>query len=307
MRAHTVIWCISIGLLMQASLGAAEELFVVERLSSDPGRLPRLLDQVRSARSTPCATPFASIDLSTNVFIIPAAGSLAGAGGTFFRSDVTFINFDVVEQRLAVLWLGRDAGIPDPPSFAVTLPPNGMAVTIEDFVSTRLALSGLGALLVVAVNAQGQFDGDSSIDGTSRIWTTQPGSSGSVSQMFRAVDLISLFLEDDAISLGLRHDDRFRTNIGIVNVDEVPRTFQLTITGERFNSQMMLTVPASSMSQVPVPAGNYGALSVLFRPPADAPQLIWAAYGTTVDNVTGDSWASMAAAIYPPESSALSR
>src|SRR3982751_1666434 len=42
---------------------------------------------------------------SARYFIIPAAGSVAGGNGTFFRSDVTLINYaDTPEDVIALFW-----------------------------------------------------------------------------------------------------------------------------------------------------------------------------------------------------------
>ena len=72
---------------------------------------------------------------SARYLIIPAAGSLAGANGTFFRSDVTLINYaSTPEDVVALFW---PAGQSTPPSTTagvkLTLPAT-RAVTYLDFV-----------------------------------------------------------------------------------------------------------------------------------------------------------------------------
>src|SRR5256885_17256061 len=74
---------------------------------------------------------------SARYFIIPAAGSVAGANGTFFRSDVTLINYaSTPEDVIALFW---PAGQSTPPTTSagvkVTLPAQ-RAVAYNDFVAT---------------------------------------------------------------------------------------------------------------------------------------------------------------------------
>src|SRR5947208_8710498 len=89
---------------------------------------------------------------SSRYFIIPAAGSTAGANGTFFRSDVTLINYaTTAEDVIALFW---PAGQSTPPSTSagvrLTLPASH-ATTYIDFVATVLGKSGLGAILFFGV------------------------------------------------------------------------------------------------------------------------------------------------------------
>src|SRR5437763_5563805 len=89
---------------------------------------------------------------SARYFVIPAAGSVAGANGTFFRSDVTLINYaSTAEDVVALFWPN---GQSTPPSASagvkLTLPPS-RAVTYVDFVATVLNKSGLGAILFFGV------------------------------------------------------------------------------------------------------------------------------------------------------------
>src|SRR5216684_223280 len=78
----------------------------------DAGLPARLLGQLKAgavARRAALRTGVhasAIVDsVSTRALIIPAAGSVAGGGGTFFRSDVTLVNYgSAPEQVLAGLW-----------------------------------------------------------------------------------------------------------------------------------------------------------------------------------------------------------
>src|SRR5882724_6983394 len=207
--------------------------------------------------------------VSARAFIIPAAGSVAGGGGTlFFRSDVTLVNYrSTPQQVLAGLWAIGSSNSLAPSNYkSVTLQPNTY-VTIQDFIVNALGKSNaLGALIFIPYTGT-TLDPSGAIDGFSRIYTKQPGSTGSVSQPFDAVDpdTLSAQLIDEGVALGLRQDADFRTNFGIVNVDASDHVFKLTFAGEKMTTTQTLTVKAYGMIQQAIPAGDYGALQIIYQ------------------------------------------
>ena len=235
-------------------------------------------------------------ETADSAFLIPAAGNLQGSNGTFFRSDVTFGNFNAVTQNIGVGWLQTGKDNSTSPLTFFTIPANSI-VAINDFVGTTLKTSGLGALLIIAFDATGKnADSEAFIDGFSRIWTPQAGSSsGTVSQSFPAVSLFDSVDDSTAFALGLRQDASYRTNVGVVNLDSVVHTW--TITSINTKSTMTLQVLPFSLSQTGVPAsfaGSGGNLSLTYDVPAGVDSFTWSAYASSVDNVTGDGWVSRA-------------
>src|ERR1051325_3548517 len=81
---------------------------------------------------------------SSRFFIIPAAGSVAGANGTFFRSDVTLINYSALpEDVIAVFWPNGQSTTPSVAAgVRITLPAE-KAVTYIDFAASVLGKAGL--------------------------------------------------------------------------------------------------------------------------------------------------------------------
>src|SRR5436190_5760196 len=235
------------------------------------------------------------LETADNAFLIPAAGSLQGNNGTFFRSDVTFGNFNGVTQNIGVGWLQTGKDNSSSPLTFFTIPANSI-VAINDFVGTTLKTSGLGALLIIAFDATGKnADSEAFIDGFSRIWTPQPGSSGTVSQSFPAVSLFDSVDDSTAFALGLRQDASYRTNVGVVNLDSVVHTW--TIASINTGATMTLQVQPFSLSQTGVPAsfaGSSGNLSLTYDVPAATDSFTCGAYASSVDNVTGDGWVSRA-------------
>ncbi len=223
-------------------------------------------------------------------FLIPAAGSVQGSNGTFFRSDVTFVNYNDAAQNIGVGFLVNGQDNSKAPLTHFTINAQSV-VTVNDFVATTLKTSGLGSLLVIAYDSTGtNVDSEAFIDAFSRIWTPQPGSTGTVSQSFPAVSLFDSVDDFTAIALGLRADATFRTNVGVVNLDSVKHTWTVSsvnVSGKNFT----MTVQPFSLSQTGVPAdwaGNGGNLSLAFDVPDTG--FTWSAYASSVDNVTGDGW-----------------
>ena len=179
------------------------------------------------------------------------------------------------------------------------------AVTYTDFVATVLNKSGLGAILFFGVKGS-SADANAAIDGLSRIYTKQPGAEGTVSQEFPPVDVYNLLVADQSASLGLRQDDGFRTNFGIVNADKVPHIVRVTAIGERLTKDTIITVPAYGMVQSSIPAGDYGALTVVFDiTDSGGASIAWVAYASSTDNITGDGWVSIASADLTPDDLAI--
>jgi len=269
---------------------------------ADPTLLPRLLEQARQAHLAVHANAIGD-SRSVRTFFFPAAGSLAGAGGTFFRSDVTLVNYGAVPENVLVgFW---PAGTSNPPS---TTAPNTKIITIApnqstrftDFVANVMGTSGLGALVFIPVIGT-SVDANAAIDGFSRIYTKQPGSEGTVSQPFEAIDVFTLTTQIEVVSLGMQHDTAFRTNFGILNSDPVPHTYTVTCIGDRAQTTATVTVPAFGMIQQAVPAGDYGALSVVFTlTDPGTSNLAWLAFASTTDNITGDGWVSVASSDFTP-------
>lgn len=233
---------------------------------------------------------------SENWMFIGAAGSVQGNFGTFFRSDVMISNQRSIPQNVLVTFLPQGRSGFSTQERTITVPANGV-MFFEDIVARTLGESGLGALEFQTRTSTDGFDLDGKIDVYSRIYTNQPGATGTVSQTFIGADLLSTRGSDRAISLGLRHDDTFRTNVGIVNLDFLStRTWTVQIIGSSGSATFPVTVGAFSMNQVSVPAGNYGNLRVVFTPES-AMTSSWNAYASSTDNRTGDGWVSPASQV----------
>jgi hypothetical protein len=265
----------------------AADLPKLQELASTGETVAGVVERVRELRDRHHANVIA-VDWEDFAFLIPAAGSVQGNNGTFFRSDVTLANRRAVEQIISVLWIARGVnnGTASVQSFSI---PASTTIIERDFVGNRLGKSGLGAILIVGRTSGGAIDENAELDGFSRIWTPQPNSTGTVSQEFTSVEL------EDSLSTsygyGLRQDSGYRTNLGFVNIWSTPNTYTVNIVGTGGNTSLTQTVQPFSMEQVPAPAGNWGDFYIRVSS-AGSNFNWWTAYAASTDNITGDGWVS---------------
>jgi len=235
------------------------------------------------------------LDFDSTGFLIPIAGNTAGSFGTYFRSDVTFANLRNAPQVIAAAYF--QAGV-DNSNGTVRIRQfaAGEISTTRDFVGV-LGLGGIGSLFIYASDAQGNPDSNGQIDGYSRIWTPQPGTTGEVSQNFDAVDTNDIIGNGFTYIMGLRQDTRFRSNVGIVNFSGTAHTW--TVTSLTTNANSSITVPPYSVIQTGIPANSGGSDGGVVLGLTTNSSDSWSAYGTTNDNTTGDGWVSRAKRFNP--------
>jgi hypothetical protein len=204
-----------------------------------------------------------------------------------------FNNDRLQSQRIAIGWMAQGQNNCSAPVQYFTLSANSVT-TADDFVNTALNKTGLGALLVVSLTASGSLDTAAEIDGYSRIWTPQPGSNGTVSQNFTAIDVQDSLGSVPATLMGLKQSAQFRANAGVVNMDNTA-THTWTFTSINNGRVTTVSVPPCSMSLTSAAANSAGASgNVAFTVKSDGFGFYWSAFGSSTDNVTGDGWVSRA-------------
>jgi hypothetical protein len=292
MRLSTLVIAASCAVVLSGPL-EAQKLEAIHSAELH-GTVGGMIEDLARTRGTGVRTKVVNLDTTNDAFIFPSAGSVQGAGGTFFKSDGMIVNHRNAMQRISMGWIAQGVNNGSRPLKYFDL----NAVTpyaLRDLVTNNLQESGLGAVLVTGVTTSGSSDSSATLDGFSRIWTNQPGAQGTVSLAFPSISVLDSLGNSFAYALGLRHDTGFRTNVGIVNLDSVPHTWTVTINGDGPSpvTNFTVSVEGYSMRQVPVPAGNYGILLVALTPNASG--FWWSAYAASVDNITGDGWVSHAA------------
>ena len=234
----------------------------------------------------------------SNQLLIPAAISAPGANGTFFRSDIRITNQRTdAAQAVKLEWLPQNGGPAGAFTTTIELEP-GETLTSEDFVRDVMRLDDLGAILVRGVDASGQTDPDARIHATSRIWTPQPGLGGTSSQTLSPIPVSNIYGRTVVI-LGHRRDDQYRTNVGIVNLDGGEHTFLVTASGETptlVPEIYRITVPPFALVQFPINGAQQTQLRLDIQEdvvPGQGHLTLWAAYASSVDNISGDGWSTV--------------
>ncbi|MCU1228510.1 MAG: hypothetical protein JWO97_1394 [Acidobacteria bacterium] len=231
---------------------------------------------------------------ATPELLIPAAGAVQGVNGTFFRSDITLINYRTTNQLVRLRWLPENTPGSDVAPVDVTIGASSGIVS-EDFVTTILGRSGLGAILVTAINSDGSVDENGRLFATARIWTPQAGTTnGTTSQTFPTLSTADIPQTDRLAIIGQRRDDRYRLNVGIVNLGTArAQTFIVTVSAGSAQTAETVVVPPSSIRQIALPGAATSTLQITVQNVTAGTQLPFVAYGSSVDNVTGDGWSSL--------------
>lgn len=230
-----------------------------------------------------------SLDGFSDSFMIPAAGAVRGGGNTFFRTDLSIYNHNESDQEILIGFMSQGVDNTTKPMVRRTIE-GGTWWELPNVVETVLHDTGLGTIVVFGVNGE-YFDKEAELTAFSRIWTPQPGSTGTVSQSFASVDILDHFSSSPAYGLGLVQDASYRTNVGVVNLDDSAQQVEIHAIGMRLTTEMTMTVPPYSMMQQPIPAGDYGQL-ILYIPRDSSASMWFSAYASSVDNRTGDGWVS---------------
>jgi hypothetical protein len=236
---------------------------------------------------------FASL-ASAQQYLLPAAGNTAGANGTHFRSDVAIWNFREDDQRIVMRWLPQGNSGVGLPTVEITIGAFS-GIQDEDFVGNVLHQQGLGAIFFQAVRDDGTLDSNARLTIQSRIWTPQPETRGYASQSFDAIRITQIAGQNRVIT-NQRSNFRYRLNVGIVNLDpNSAHTWQIVSD----NATTPITVPPFSMHQVSIPRfDNDNTLPLIRIIGNGGGQTTWVGYGSSVDNVSGDGWTSLA---YPAQ------
>jgi hypothetical protein len=230
---------------------------------------------------------------ATSELLIPASGAVPGANGTFFRSDITIINYRTSSQLVRFRWMPENTSGADEAPKDITIPASSGIIS-EDFVTTILGKTGLGAIQVTAINADGTFDVNGRLFATSRIWTPQPNSTGTVSQTFPTLAIDDIPAGPRLAITGQRRDDRYRLNVGIVNLGSLKaQTFAVAVSTGPGQTLETVVVPPRSIRQVGLPGDASSTIQITVQNVTTGTQSPFVAYGSSVDNITGDSWSSL--------------
>ncbi len=228
---------------------------------------------------------------SSHQILVPAAGSVAGANNTFFRSEITILNYRNADQEVQLLWLPQGGTPPTPRKLTINA---RSGIASADFVAEVVGQTGLGSLVITGVFTNTDTaDNAARLYVTSRIYTAQPGTSGFVSQTFSTIPAQTINFTRLAM-VGIRRDAQYRLNVGVINVDSTrAQTLQITL-GNSLGGTEVITVLVQplSMQQVSFPGPPFANPQILVEniTPLATRSTRWTTYASSIDNVTGDSW-----------------
>lgn len=230
--------------------------------------------------------------------VIGAAGTVQGVN-QLFRTHLMLANFRNEQQTVRIDFLPQG-----------NLPRQSETVILgpSSFLPRTIPWSGLGSLLITAVNDAGTEDTNGRLSAIARIYSADACNAGTVSQSFKAERVGTITGAESAYIVGLQQDRLFRSNVGIVNLHpDQAHTFAIRASGSGGIGVSEVTVPAMGMVQVPVPEAcldgqcgvEYADMVVTIDPVTEPGD--WFAYGSSVHNGSGDAWVSSALQLQTPE------
>lgn len=234
------------GLLFLSSLSMTAQ--TASDQAATAAREKMMLRAIHSGAQTRGAHGSAALTTGYDQWIfIPAAGSLQGNFGTFYKSDVMIANYRNQQQKVRARWIPAGGNGFSTTVQYFTIPAN-TAFNFTDFVGQTMHYTGLGALeLVARLPDDSSIDLNAQIDAFSRIWTPQPNTTlGTVSQNFGGSGIFQIEGNGQAFALGLRQDTGYRTNVGILNADfSNAHTWTVQVAGTNGSTSFTVNVPRS--------------------------------------------------------------
>lgn len=213
---------------------------------------------------------------------IPAVGRTAGAGSTFWRSDVALFNPSTVTQTLSIAFLPQGTDNRNAPVRTLTLQA-GTTTMIPDILTWLGAGNGSGALRL-------EWNGGSGPVVTSRTYTGR-SDGGTYGQSIDPFE--DAAAGTSSIVTGLRSDSQFRSNAGFVNASTAALNVRVVLLNDRgfeLGSAVIGLAPRSQMQAslaTLFPSINVATLGhVTIRSEADRSGLF--TYASVVDNISGD-------------------
>lgn len=256
-------------------------LRVTDTFGVDEGRLVSWGMMFRFAGDAPITTR--SVPGDDSMFI-PVAGSVAGAFGTRFVSDVRIGNPGTSTARTTLFFTPSGAdGATTFSAVRLEVPP-GETVALDDIVASLFHESGTGAI---------EIRGDApSLVVASRIYNAT--ASGTYGQFVRVGDSVaSLESEVTLEILHLSNGPASRSNLGVTEVGGGSGTIEVRLVDASGTPLGLETVELAPFShlQMPLLGGPAGTPSEAFRAEVRvvAGDARVVAYGSVVDNVSGDA------------------
>ena len=220
---------------------------------------------------------------------IPAVANIPGENNTFWRSDVSILNVSSAATSVQLFLFPelKNSGPAFEPQISdpIPIPGNGQ-LTLANVVTSVFGLRNVkGGLQISSTNG-------APLVLASRTYTNDPEGGSYGLNVYGA-----LIVSDPAWVANVEHDGFFRTNVGVFVVIGAsqgnPVTFTVTIkddeggevaSGSIMFDQVGLIQKSLEFFGVEDPLLD-GSVTIV----SSDPSVVWYAYATVIDNVTGDS------------------
>jgi hypothetical protein len=253
---------------------AADAALVVVRQTSPAGRFSAYASVIDERTGDPTFLGPTGVGRVADPLWIPAAARTAGVGGADWRTDLTLVNPGSGDLIVEIVLVGENG----PVATDVVHVPDGWVIRLADVVADALGSDGTGALRLTP--RQGL------VMATSRTFATTSG--GSYGQGIPGVPAsAALATGEVAVLPGLRQNDRFRTNLGLVNVGDV--ALEATVVAHAADGETLATLVTTVAAASRLQANQVlpeGTVFATVSSPTPGARLL--AYASVVDRATDD-------------------
>lgn len=216
-------------------------------------------------------------------YLIPAAGSLSGAHGAYWRLDLTLLNpYQWRSTTVRVRFLREKTDNTSAPYRDFTINA-GSQLTIRDVIYTQFGVTGKGALELYTLD--GAYFAPNA-----RSYTTSDH--GSFGHEIQGQDWV-VYGDQQAFTSGVHLGDGYRTNIGVASVSDSATTVLAEVFDDagtlRWNYTFNLLPWSNEQVAVSSFSGDFGKGWVRWTCQSTSSDAAWVAYATPADNTSNDA------------------
>ena len=253
------------------------------RVTGGDGKVTAYASVVDNTSNDPLLINGTSIDgIGATRFVVPGIADISG-GGANWRSDMRVFNAGNAPQNATLTFYPSASGAPV--TAQVSIAP-GEIKQLDDVLHTTLGVTNLGGALHVTTNTAAP------LVVTARTYDqTANGTLGQFIPAVTAADAVGLN-ERSLQILQAEESTRYRTNIGIVEVNGKAATAEITVTLPNSKVTPVIQVPLGAFESKQIPVLSSLGLGSVYNARVtvrvtDGDGRV-TAYGSVIDNVTKD-------------------
>ena len=232
----------------------------------------------------------ASTNTAAASLVIPLVdGRIAGKDSV--HTDISVTNHRNVQESVSLdYYIAGEFYYGPAFSTGLTLQPLS-TLTIADVTNTLLVpFAGTSGTIIIN-DKYYRGSPAARIDATYRIWSGEPGKTGTMSRASAALDEEAIpASKETQVIIGVRDDQNHRCRVGIFSNSYYNRTFQITVRSSSGSETMTSFALGLSLTEVTLPPSALGYVTITIVPLDDPSGDFWTAYASSVDLRSGDSW-----------------